>query len=242
MVRTVLFWLATVPATAFFSSVSIVGGLIRAPARLHDWVHRNWSRTLLWAAGVRVTVDGLERVDRESPQILVANHQSIFDVFALLASLPVSIRFVAKQELGRIPVFASAMRAAGHVFIDRGDRRKASEAMRGAAKRMKRERLSLGLFPEGTRSRDGRLRDFKKGTFVLAIETQLPILPVGVQGGHRVVVARRIRSGAMRIAIGEPLDTFGLGAEDRDRVLESVRGSIQRLLSASDAQRAEKGV
>ncbi|MEK6253795.1 MAG: 1-acyl-sn-glycerol-3-phosphate acyltransferase, partial [Gemmatimonadales bacterium] len=135
MVRTAWFWIVTVPATAFFSMVSIVGGLLRAPASLHDWVHRNWGRTELWAAGVRTTVTGLENVSRTTPQIFVANHQSIFDIFAILACVPASVRFVAKKEMARIPILSAGMRAAGHVFIDRRDRRGAGSTMRLAGER-----------------------------------------------------------------------------------------------------------
>jgi 1-acyl-sn-glycerol-3-phosphate acyltransferase len=100
VLRTAWFWFVTVPATAFFSTVSIVGGLVRAPATLHDWVHGNWGRTELWAAGVRTRVSGLENVSRTAPQIFVSNHQSIFDIFAILACAPVSVRFVAKTGGG----------------------------------------------------------------------------------------------------------------------------------------------
>lgn len=232
MIRTAWFWIVTVPATAFFSTVSIVGGLIRAPASLHDWVHRNWGRTELWAAGVRTRVRGLENVSHTSPQIFVANHQSIFDIFAILACVPASVRFVAKKELGRIPIFALAMRAAGHVFIDRKDRRGASEAMRVAGERMKRDRLSLGLFPEGTRSPTGSLREFKRGTFALAIGTQVPIVPLAVDGGYRVSTRGRIRAGRMDLSLGAPMPTEGKTAEDRDEVLGSVRREISGMLEA----------
>ncbi len=232
MIRTAWFWIVTVPATAFFSTVSIVGGLIRAPASLHDWVHRNWGRTELWAAGVRTHVRGLENVSHTSPQIFVANHQSIFDIFAILACVPASVRFVAKKELGRIPIFALAMRAAGHVFIDRKDRRGASEAMRVAGERMKRDRLSLGLFPEGTRSPTGSLREFKRGTFALAIGTQVPIVPLAVDGGYRVSTRGRIRAGRMDLSLGAPMPTEGKTAEDRDEVLGSVRREISGMLEA----------
>jgi len=232
VLRTAWFWFVTVPATAFFSTVSIIGGLVRAPAALHDWVHRNWGRTELWAAGVRTRVSGLENVSRTAPQIFVSNHQSIFDIFAILACAPVSVRFVAKKELGRIPVLSLAMQAAGHVFIDRKDRRGARRAMRAAGERMKRERLSLGLFPEGTRSRTGALGDFKKGTFVLAIETQVPIVPVSVDGGHRIASRGRIRPGTMLLSFAEPLPTAGKTAEDRDMVLAAVRREIEAMLEA----------
>ncbi len=233
MLRTVWFWIVTVPATAFFSTVSIVGGLVRAPAGLHDWVHRNWGRTELWAAGVRTSVTGLEYVSLTSPQIFVANHQSIFDIFAILAYVPASVRFVAKKELGRIPIFAQAMRAAGHIFIDRRDRRGATESMRVAGLRMKRDRLSLGLFPEGTRSQTGRLGAFKKGTFGLAIETHVPIVPLAVEGGFRVSTRGRIRASQMLVRLGEPIPTEGLTVDDRDSVLASVHTVIASLLEGA---------
>lgn len=232
MLRTALFWVVTVSSTLFFSLVSIVGGLVRAPRGLHDWVHRNWSRTLLRAAGVRVDAAGLEHVRRDGPQVFVSNHQSLLDIFVLFALLPASIRFVAKRELGKIPVFAQAMRAAGHVFIDRGDRSAAGRTMREAARRMKRERLSLGLFPEGTRSRDGQLLRFKKGTFALAIETQLPIVPVAVEGGYRLISGGRIRSGRMALRVAPPFPTEGRPASARDLVLEEVRETIAGLLAS----------
>jgi 1-acyl-sn-glycerol-3-phosphate acyltransferase len=226
MIRTATFWVVVVPSTAFFSLVSILGGLARAPRGLHDWVHRNWAGSLLWAAGVRVEVVGAENVLRDAPQVFIANHQSIFDVFAMLAHLPASVRFIAKQELGRIPVLAQAMRAAGHVFIDRQNRRESRLTMRTAGERMKRENLSLGLFPEGTRSRDGRLGNFKKGAFQLAIETQVPIVPICVDGSHKIVVGRRVRPGRMSLCVARALPTQGRDAEDRDVVLEAVRQTI----------------
>jgi len=180
-------------------------------------------------------VRGLERISRDEAQIFVANHQSIFDIFAILSCVPASVRVAAKKELARIPVLAQAMSAAGHVFIDRKDRRKSSEAMRKAGERMKRERLSLGLFPEGTRSRTGRLGDFKKGTFVLAIETQVPIVPLALDGGYRVANRGRIRASDMSLSVGVSIPTRGRTAADRDAVLGAVRGEIQDMLDDARA-------
>jgi len=232
LIRTVWFWIVTVPATAFFSMVSVAGGLLRAPASLHDWVHRCWGRTELWAAGVRTRVTGLEHVSQTSPQIFVANHQSIFDIFAILAHVPASVRFVAKKELGQLPFLGMGMRAAGHVFIDRSDRRGAREAMRLAGERMKLDQLSLGLFPEGTRSQKGDLGEFKRGTFVLAIETQVPIVALAVDGGYRVSTRGRIRAGWMYLSFAEPLPTVGKTAADRDEVHTAVREEISAMLEA----------
>jgi 1-acyl-sn-glycerol-3-phosphate acyltransferase len=164
----------------------------------------------------------------------------MFDIFAILAYVPASVRFVAKRELGRIPVFSTAMRAAGHVFIDRRDRRSASRVMREAGRRMKREGLSLGLFPEGTRSRTGALQGFKKGTFVLAIETQVEILPIAVDGGYRIAKRGRIHTGEMRLSVGTPLSTDGLASDARDEVLAAVRDRISRMLEAGRSDPASR--
>jgi 1-acyl-sn-glycerol-3-phosphate acyltransferase len=231
VIRSAWFGLVTVAATAWYSTLALAGAVVRARRGWYDRVHRGWARALLRAAGVRVEVAGLEHLAPAAPQILVANHQSTFDIFAMFAALPVSIRFIAKRELARIPVFAQAMRAAGHVFIDRGDRRGSVEAMRAAGARMREEGFSLGLFPEGTRSRTGALREFKKGSFVLAIETRLPLVPVAVDGGWRLASNRGLRPGRVRIRIGPPIPTEGKTVEDRDEVLRAVRAAVERLLA-----------
>lgn len=229
MIRGAWFGLVTVAATAWYSSLSILGGILGKSHSYHDSVQRGWSRALLRASGVTVQVDGLENLTAGGA-ILAVNHQSNFDIFALLSALPVSIRFVAKRELARIPLLAQAMRSAGHVFIDRGDRRASVEAMRTAAGRMREEGFCLGLFPEGTRSRDGRLGAFKKGSFVLAIETQLPIVPIAVDGGRQLASRGRIRPGTIRIQVGPPIPTAGRTPANRDELLAEVRDSVSALL------------
>lgn len=232
MIRTIGFALVAVPATLFFSTLAVVGGWTGAGHGFFDWIHRTWSGILLRAAGIGVTLRGAEHVDVGSPQIVVANHQSVFDILALFAYMPLSLRFVAKEELSRIPVFGRAMRAAGHVFIDRQDRAGAIEAMRAAGRRMKRENLSLVLFPEGTRSPDGRLRPFKKGSFVLAIETQTTMVPVAVEGGARIMQkgSLRLHPGGLRLWCAEPVPMEGLTVEDRDPLIARVRGRIAGML------------
>jgi len=231
VIRTLAFGIVVLVSTLFFSLVSIVAGLLRAKKGVHDWVHRNWSRTVLWAAGVKVEVTGLEHVRPGGAQIFVSNHQSMFDIWAMFATLPVSLRFIAKREMSRIPVFAHAMRHAGHVFIDRKDRAQASEAMRRAGQRMREEGLSLGLFPEGTRSRDGALGTFKKGTFALAIETGTTLVPIAVDGGAEIMPdGLRLRPRPLLMYCGAPIDLSGLDAGDRDDLLARSRAEISGML------------
>ncbi|MFQ5690246.1 MAG: lysophospholipid acyltransferase family protein [Gemmatimonadota bacterium] len=240
MIRTILFVPFTICSTLFFSLVAVVGGLVGAPKGLYDWVHRNWARGMLRAAGVRLSVSGLEHVPEGAARIFVSNHQSMFDIWALMATMPSSLRFVTKQELSRIPIFARACRSAGHVFIDRNDRAAAIQAIREAGKRMRAEGLSLVFFPEGTRSPDGRLGRFKKGSFVLAIETGVPLVPVAVDGGHRVLPKgrRTLRQGRVTVRCAPVIPLAGLGAEDRDALLKRTREAIASMLEEMRRDRA----
>lgn len=233
MIRRILFPPFAALSTLFFSLVAVGGGLFRAPPRLYDWVHRTWSRSLFAVAGVEVRVEGLEHVEPGTPLIVAANHQSVFDIWALMAVLPLSLRFVAKQELSRIPVFARACRAAGHVFIDRQDRTAAIEAIRRAAERMRRDRLSVVFFPEGTRSRDGRLRAFKRGTFMLAIETRAQLIPVAIEGGYGLLPPGALapRRGTVTVRCGRPIPLADLTVEDRDSVLQETHRAIAEMLA-----------
>ncbi len=238
MIRTLAFSIVVLVSTIFFSLAAIVAGLVRAKKGAYDWVHRNWSRTVLRAAGVKVEVTGLEHVRPGGAQIFVCNHQSMFDIWAMFATLPVSLRFIAKKELSRIPVLAHAMRHAGHVFIDRKDRSQAAEAMRRAGERMKNEGLSLGLFPEGTRSRDGALGAFKKGTFVLAIETQTTLVPIAVDGGVEIMPkGLRLRPRPLLMHCGAPIELSGLDAGDRDDLLARSRAEISGMLEEARRER-----
>lgn len=232
MLRFLLFLLVGGPATALFSALAMAGAPLRAGKGWYDWIHRTWSRILLELAGVRVAADGLEHLRSGGPQVLVCNHQSLFDILALFAALPVSLRFVAKKELDRIPLFSRAMRRAGHVFIDRDDRSQAIQAMERAGERMRREGLTLGLFPEGTRSAEGRLQRFKKGAFVLAIDTQTDLVPVAVEGGAAVLPKgrRRLEAGEIRIRCAPRIPLEGMRHEDRDEVTRRARDAIAGML------------
>lgn len=183
-------------------------------------------------AGVRVELVGATREKLDRPLVVVANHQSWFDVFALAGFLPGRARFVAKEELRRIPLFGAAWETCGHVRVNRGDRAEAVRSLNEAGHRIRKERLNVILFPEGTRSPDGELLPFKKGAFVLALQTQVPILPVGIDGSRAVMRkgSFRIRPGVIRVHLGEPMEVEGLTTADRDTLLGQARDEIQALV------------
>jgi len=201
-----------------------------------DRAARRWAQTILWAAGVRVEMEGLENLQTQEPQIVISNHQSWFDVFALAAHLPVRYRFVAKKELGEIPVFGKAWKSCGHVAVDRGNREAAIEALDQAWREIHEEKLTMVLFPEGTRSPDGKLKAFKKGAFVLAVQGQVPLVPIAVLGSRDVMAkgAFRIRKGPITLRIGEPIPTEGATIRDRNRLLKASWQAIAELKGERD--------
>lgn len=232
MIRTCVFYAVAVPSTILFCLLSVVGGLLGAKHVFFDWVHRNWARGLLWVAGIRIDVEGLEHLKNGRPQIIMVNHQSFLDIWALMSVLPASLRFVAKSELAKVPLLAVAMRAAGHVFIDRERASSTVDTIRSAGVRMHEEGLSLVLFPEGTRSYDGELGRFLRGSFALAIETGAHLVPVAVDGGH-VVCPRgswRISAGTLSIRLAPAISLSECSSSDRDRLSVDTRATIKSML------------
>lgn len=233
MIHTLRAGLVALAATIWHASRVVIAALVRSP-RLRE-VSRDapfrWGRAILRAARVKVEVEGLEHLPADGPAIIVANHESWFDVFALVAHLPVDYRFVGKIELTRVPLFGRAWLAAGHIAIDRGDRQKAIESLQRAGEILHREGAVVVMFPEGTRTRDGNLLPFKKGAFVLAAQSQVPLVPVGISGSRAIMPkgSWRVTPGTIRVRIGEPIPTHGLGEEQRNYLLEESRKAIEGL-------------
>lgn len=233
MIRT--FWVFLVGALAtIYHAGNVVFRTHFWRRNLHcacDKAARNWAKWILWAANVPVVLEGVEKLQTEEPQIVVSNHQSWFDVFALAAHLPVRYRFVAKKELGEVPIFGKAWKSCGHVSVDRGNREAAIEALDQAWKEVHEDKLTMVLFPEGTRSPDGRLKDFKKGAFVLAVQGQVPLVPVAVVGSRDVMPKGRlkVRSGTITLRIGDPIPTEGTTIRDRNRLLKASWNAIAAL-------------
>jgi 1-acyl-sn-glycerol-3-phosphate acyltransferase len=163
----------------------------------------------------------------------MSNHSSMFDIWALSATLPGSVRFLAKQELFKIPLLGPAMRAAGHIPIDRAARKKAFEAYDQVGKMIRAGFSSPVVFPEGTRSRTGELLPFKNAPFGLAIAAQVPIIPVYVHHAFEILPkgAWRLRPRPIRLLVGEPIDTKGLQPTERERLRDEVRAAMVALQS-----------
>ena len=197
---------------------------------------RSWGNLNLWAAGVKVRVAGLENIDSHEPYIFASNHQGWFDIFAALGKLPVRFSWLAKEELFKIPIFGQAMHRAGYIPIDRKDHRKALTSMNRAAEVI-RQGTSVFIFPEGTRSADGVIRDFKKGGFVLAAKSQQPIVPISISGSYRILPKNSwtIHPGEIRFSISRPIRTQGTDSRSRDLLMEQVREAIRANLTFEEA-------
>jgi 1-acyl-sn-glycerol-3-phosphate acyltransferase len=168
-------------ATGFFGIPATIGCMLFRKANATNVLGGAWSRVILRTAGIRIHYSGHEDLVRQTPAIFISNHQSAVDILALLPILPTGTRFVAKESLFRIPALGWAIRAAGFIPIDRSRLGKAMRSLDRAAATIQ-SGDSVILFPEGTRSEDGRLRPFKKGAFHLALRAQVPIVPIGIRG------------------------------------------------------------
>lgn len=189
------------------------------------------SRNLIRLCGVRVRVRGVEHLTG-GPYVFTPNHQSHFDIAALLGYLPGSNRFAAKREMFAEPVLGMVLRTMGMIPVDRDDPSASIERL----KRLKLDGSSVIIFPEGTRSPDGTLLPFKKGAFVAAIELGVPVVPVVCKGTTVIMPKGKYLSilpGEADLVVLEPIPTAGLGYDDRDALMETVRARIADELAGS---------
>jgi 1-acyl-sn-glycerol-3-phosphate acyltransferase len=225
--RTVFFLIPAIAVyTAVLGTLSIGSSLFEKTGHFAHWCARTWSRLILLTTGVRVQVEGLEKLEPGRTYVFVANHQSIYDIPILFWSLPYQLRIIAKQSLGSIPFLGWHLRRTGHMLVDR--RRPDRVKIFGWGARLSANGLSLIVFPEGTRSRDGRVGTFKGGSFYLALEAGLPVVPLAVVGSRHVMLKGRLATypGQVRLVVHEPIDTRTLAATDRKAFAERVRTII----------------
>lgn len=210
----------------FFVSLPVM--LVTGSGDLPIWLARRaWGPLGLWLAGARLEVRRMPELPA-GPAIFVSNHESALDIWVLFARLPRGFRFVAKQELFRIPIFGWYLALGGHVPVDRSNRSRAVGSLRRAAETV-RAGTSLVIFPEGTRSRDERVQPFKKGPFVLAMEAGVPLVPIAISGSGQVTpkAAIAVYPGTIRLAAGDPVDPREFA--DKETLLREVRRRVIEL-------------
>jgi 1-acyl-sn-glycerol-3-phosphate acyltransferase len=211
-------------ATVLFGGLAIISAFLSKSGNLPHLFARAWARSILWVSGVNVSVKGVEHIETDRSYIFMANHQSNFDIPVLLGCLPVQFRWLAKAELFRIPLFGPAMRGCGYISIDRTNRKSAFRSLEQAAKTI-REGTSVIIFPEGTRSSDGKIKTFKKGGFVLTLNAGVPIVPLVISGTWSVMPRSdlRIRPGRVTLEILPPVDTSQYTRRNKELLMDRIR-------------------
>lgn len=181
---------------------------------------------VLKAAGVRMEVHGLEKIPRDRAVVFMPNHQGNCDPPALISILP-RVRVIAKKEFFRVPILGPAMRVCGFIPVDRKNRERALEAIEAGVKALQAGH-SFMVFPEGTRSPDGRLQALKKGVFVMALRAGAPIVPISVSGSSKIMRKGKfvIHPGLVRITVHEMVPTEGRTMDGRHEIMERVRKAI----------------
>ena len=202
--------------------------------RRRDFVNqigRLWFRWWKLTLGFKVQVRGEENIRSGGPFLFVGNHASYLDVIALFTDFPVTMRFLAKKTLIYVPFFGLGLLSLDHVYINRRRKDHHQQALAGMAKRA-RDGKHLFIFPTGRRVPDGQIGEWKKGSFVLATQLQVPVVPVAITGSAKLFgIGHWLpRPGLITIHIGRPIPTAGMTYDDRDRLLQAARAQVEEML------------
>jgi 1-acyl-sn-glycerol-3-phosphate acyltransferase len=221
--------------TMLMGTLSLLLSLRDPGGRRQHWCAKVWSRLIARTVGARVRVRGAERLREGESYVFLSTHQSYMDIPVMLGYLPAQLRIAAKREVFMIPFLGWHMRRAGHIAINRASTEEAVETLRRAAREV-RPGVSVFLYPEGTRSRDGGLQPFKKGGFKFAVQTGLPVVPVSIVGTRALLPRDSIifRPGPVELHVGAPIPTAGLTDADLPALMQEVRDAMTTQIVNSD--------
>jgi len=231
-IRAILVLIVTPPLTIVVSALALLDLIFFRKSQTKALVFpRMWGRITCSIAGVHVKVEGLENIQKNQTYIFAGNHVSQFDIFSFQGYFPHDFRWVAKKELFRIPVFGRAMQRTGFISIDRSHGRQALQSLNKAAEQIAAG-TSVLIFPEGTRSRDGRLQPFKTGAVMLAIKAGVPVVPIGFNGTYSVLPKGRLLAGSgdVVIRVGKPIPTSGYKSHDKQELARQLHDHVADLL------------
>jgi len=230
--RTVFYLIPAITVyTVVLGTLSIGSSFFQRSGRFAHWCARTWARLILVTTGVQVEVSGLEHLEPDRAYVFVANHQSIYDIPIIFWSLPYQVRIIAKASLGHFPFLGWHLRRTGHMLVDRRQPNRALTIFTRASRLMK-EGLCLIVFPEGTRSPDGRVAAFKGGSFYMALRTGLPVVPLSIVGSRHVMLKGRLATypGRVRLIVHEPIDTGVLSDVD-PRTARDFAGRVRAVIA-----------
>ena len=213
----------------------MIGSIFERKGKLMSFIAINWSKIILKVGKINFNINGLKNIDLRKNYFFVPNHESALDIPLVFASIPMHVVSVAKIELSRIPFFGWSMIAGGHFFVDRSNHKKAMRSIENARISMNKNPRSVFLFPEGTRSLDGKVGRFKKGGLKLAIDLGVPIVPVGIVGTNQFQSnLRKGRNiGNLELNIGKPIQTKKIKEKELLSFVKDLREKVI-LLKARD--------
>ena len=221
--------------TLIGSSLSVLVAVVVSPHAGSRYVARYWARSVAWVIPIVVRVKGAENARPGQSYIVVCNHQSQIDILTVYGWLDLDLKWVIKKELRKVPGIGIGCEKVGHIFVDRKNPEKARASINAALKRLG-DGIGILFFPEGTRSDDGRLLPFKKGAFRVAIDQQLPVLPVTLNGTRDILPARTLKlfPGATSMRIHPEIPTRGKSLDDLKQIMTSAQEAIAAGLDRGD--------
>lgn len=221
-----LFLWATI-ATIILGIPVMIAGLLSRTGNLAFSISKLWAYTMLAVSFVRTEIKKKAKLRKGTSYIIISNHQSLFDILALVTTLGIQFRWFIKKEVLKIPIFGYALYASRNIFIDRSNTTRAIESINRGVDRLPRD-ASVMVFAEGTRSPDGQIHEFKKGGFMIAIARKIPILPVTVNGSRRVLPKRSlvVKPGKIQVVIGDPIDTSDYTTDTVQKLIDKTRQEV----------------
>lgn len=219
------FW-ATI-ATTFLGIPVMVAGLLSRTGNLAFSISKLWAYIMLAVSFVHTEIKNKNKILKETSYIIISNHQSHYDIIALVITLGIQYRWIIKKEILKLPIFGYALYASRNIFIDRSNTTSAIESINNGFDRLPKG-VSVMVFAEGTRSPDGQIHEFKKGGFVMAVQRKIPILPVTVNGSRRIMRkgSFTLWPGKIQIVIGDPIDTSGYTTDTVQNLINKTRQTI----------------
>jgi 1-acyl-sn-glycerol-3-phosphate acyltransferase len=219
------FWAAI--ATVVLCMFIIPAGLLSRTGNLAFSISKLWAYTMLAVSFVRTGIKNKNKIQKGTSYIIISNHQSLYDIIALVTTLGVQFRWIIKKELLKIPVFGYGLYASRNIFIDRSNTASAIESINKGFERLP-EGVSVMVFAEGTRSPDGQIQEFKKGGFVTAVRRKIPILPVTVNGSRRILPKKSLAMtpGKIQVVVGDPIDVTGYTVDTLQDLIDKTRQAI----------------
>jgi 1-acyl-sn-glycerol-3-phosphate acyltransferase len=222
-------WAGIMTLTLFVPMV--LSALLSTTGNLAFSISKIWAHVMLLASFTRIDIEGKDKIKKDVSYVIISNHQSHYDILAIVTSLGIQFRWIIKRELLRVPLFGYALYAARNIFIDRRNPESAKASIRKGLDRLP-PGASVMFFAEGTRSADGRLGEFKKGGFAVALENSFPILPVTVNGSRKVLPKGSVdfHPGRIRVTVGDPINTRDYTHDTMGELIAKARQAVSSKL------------